>query len=226
MAGKRRKAGGIIGAVAVIVITLLLISGVLVLVLTRGKGQIKGKWVREVEITNSVKAAASEWLSTALMSEEVNIDEYIPDCRIEIVLSINDDGSWGETLDEESYNQCRKSAYDGLAQAFESLASKRLDAAGKDVSDVDALISETINMTLDEYLRNYGPELLPAFETLNKEILSGGKYKVKGDTLYRSNDLITDALDGEATTYLCNSGALVLANSDESPILYTKEEEK
>lgn len=220
---KGRKRRGNIGVVIVFVIMLLLMSGMAFYFLTGSERAMKNnKWGRNIDLTSQVVSKASEWIGVARMGDEVDVSAYVPEIKASVVLSFDSAGNWTETLDEESLNRCNELANAAIKDAFMAVLSKRLEAAGCSEGDIDSLILSALGMSLDDYFKEYGPNLLPTYEELSAEVSKEGHYKLKGGKLYRSFDAYVVAVDGVEEDFVCNSAALAIASEGDEAILYTK----
>lgn len=184
-----------------------------------------GKWTRQVDITEQVKDRMDLWLDTALKGDYA---EYGDDrAVVTVTLYLNADGSWTESFDETSYAQAEEQAINIAAKGLTSFLEKRLESAevtpdsvGK---TVDELIQEAIGMSPEEYLRQYGPKLLPDVTEYKSTYAHSGGYTVKDGILARTGI-------GSETIYEIYSVAdgflLISGKSDAGDGIEVKEPEK
>lgn len=144
-----------------------------------------GSYDDSLNLDEYVNMSAHDWLSDAVLGSEVDTYQYldIPSVSINVVLM--SDNSFVKSIDEESYNICLDAAYDGLAKAFRDLIRKRMFVAELDGNitdeEIDSILMDEIGMPLDQYLREYGPKLLPSLEEIREDYDVSGAF-VKEDT--------------------------------------------
>jgi len=147
-----------------------------------------GKWTRQVDITDFVTDVMDVWLDESLVGDLAEYgDERV---IISVNLVMNSNGSWSESVDEASYAQAQNQAVKIAAAGLTSFLEKRLAAAevtpesvGK---TVDELVEEAIGMSAEQYITEYGPQLLPTIADLNNTYSHSGSYKVEKGILART----------------------------------------
>ena len=134
---------------------------------------VDGTYDASADYSDYVIHQALDWLSDAAMGDDFAIEGYfdIPTVSVNVVLM--SDNSFTSTVDESTYADCKEAAYKGLASAMRDFVRMRYSAAGKgdDLSDeaIDAILVEEIGMSLDSYLREYGPSLMPTIEEVKED---------------------------------------------------------
>lgn len=220
---RRRRKNSTLPIIIFLTIMLVVMAGAFIyLLLFSNTMMIRGEWTRQVDMTGYVRNEIEDYLETANMGDEIELDQYMSDMTIECHMVLDADGNYSEQLDIDSYNACMASARNVLKQAVTALIQKRMEAvkidSGKDIS---ALVSDTAGMDMDSYLMKYGPQLLPAVEDLQSENNRVGSY-----TADRSSITIHDA-EGNSignqsgNLYLVSNGTLVI-NYGDNTYIYLK----
>lgn len=207
-------------------ITLVPLVVVLILIIITGAGlfyykfylagRMKhlGKWNRQADLTNYVTESVGKWLGDAQMAGTVNYgDDKV---TIKVTLSVDAGGKFAETISEQDYEIARIQAKKIAAAGLESFLNNRLEFANAGSENtgksVDDLALEALGMTLQEYVDEYAPELIPSREVLQKTILINGTYSI-------NNDIITIVTPGKTTAsdYVAGDGYFILSNETEDP---------
>lgn len=147
-----------------------------------------GKWTRQVDITEFVTDVMDVWLDKAIVGDLAEYgDERVYIC---INLTMNSNGSWSESVDTASYERAKLQAQHVAAVGLTSFLEKRLESAEVTPESVDKtveeLIQEAIGMSAEEYIAQYGPQLLPTMEDLNAVYSHSGSYAVEKGILART----------------------------------------
>lgn len=212
-------------AIIILVLSLLLISGLIYELynsLFSNKLMLKGEWYRNMDMNAYVEDAIEDYLKTAALGEEIEIEQYLDGLQIRTNLIISKDGIMEETIDEESYEICKANAYNALAAAVDELVKKRMDMVNVTTSkDLSTLSMQATGMNTTEYLKEYGPKLLPGLDELKESMEYTRSYE--SDSHIIKID-VTD--DGETTQkeceYLISHGTLVIDYGDESFVYHKK----
>ena len=152
----------------------------------------RGQYTRTVDFTQEAVTAATLWLSDVEGAEIGS--EYImaksEGISANVILEfdgIMGKGSFKEELSREAYDSCVSQAYNMTAVCLRDLIFERLIAVGYSETmsedEVDALIKEALGMTLDNYIRNSGVVLMPAYEEIEADYNRSGDYKIKGSSI-------------------------------------------
>ncbi len=184
-----------------------------------------GKWTRQVDVTDHVKNMMDLWLDSALVGDAAEYgDERVVLC---VTMVMNADGSWSEYFDESSYAQAQIQAQTLAAGGLRSFLYKRLVSAEVDPGSVgktvDELVQEAVGMSAEEYIAQYGPQLIPSVEDLKSAYGHSGNYNVKNGVLARTG------LGTEATyeQYSVQDGFLLIsAKSDKAEDIEIPNNEK
>ena len=185
---KRRKRRSPVGYIIVILIFLTLMSLLIYEHFFPLKKLPVGTWVHEENLTQTADDAMHEWLHPA-EPEGVEMNGYPasePIC-VNIVLTVNSDGTYEQHVDEESYVNAGETAYKNFSLALESLINARFGVIGMtgesgiSSDEISTLMGEAVGMGTDEYLRKAVPDILPTYEEYSAEHASHGTCAVEGD---------------------------------------------
>lgn len=138
-----------------------------------------GSWRGAVDISDEVSGKAEDWFLTAAKGNKVKVSEHIGDINVDTHLNFNTDGSWNSSVDRASYDECEDRAYEAMAGALNEFVGIRLKAAQKpelSSEEIDRLISDTIGMSGKAYLKEYGPAIMPSYESLTAAYERDGTY--------------------------------------------------
>ncbi len=185
---KRRSAAPLVVFLLVVLVTVIG-GGVFYLVMQKPERKLPGVWRAEIDLTDRVLAEAESWLSSAEGGDQVSVRERLGEIRVGVILTVSADGSWSQIVDADSYAAAAESAYSALSDGLRELLLLRIAAAGREAGsteEAERLIADTIGMSTEEYLRLYGPELLPSEEELRTMYDGSGSYQAKGNQLGRS----------------------------------------
>ncbi len=152
-----------------------------------------GRWKGSVEVTGEVSDKASDWFLAAAMGNKANVSKHLGDVNVDTHLNFNADGTWNSSVDRSSYDECEDRAYEAMAGALNEFVGIRLAAAQKsDMSseDIDRLIVDTIGMSGKDYLKEYGPAIMPSYESLTAAYERDGTYTADKRTV-TINDTVT-----------------------------------
>lgn len=168
---KRRKRHRGVGGILLILflITLSVLLGGLCFLLYRRipvpEKQLSGNWVTSEDHTSDAAQTAQDWLDQAALGNTVHVRDYLPEILISAGLTI-DGSSFSSSLMPETYEQAKKNAEKGLADALIELIRIRMTASesSEEISSdaVRELFANATGMQPEEYLASYGPRLLPS----------------------------------------------------------------
>lgn len=148
-----------------------------------------GTWEREVNITDYVTDVMDVWMDRALVGAVADYgDEQV---IVKVVLTLTDSGTWVESVDESYYNNVTKNQAVSLAsEGLRDFLEKRIQSTGISTAEVgktiDELVDEALGMTVEQYIEQYGPRILPDLNELKAMYNCDGSYNVKKDVLARS----------------------------------------
>ena len=185
---KRKKRRSPVGYITVIVILLTLMSLLIYEHFFPLKKLPVGTWVHEEDITGVADDAMQEWLHPAEPAgvENIGYPASEPVC-VNIVLTVNSDGTYEQYVDEDSYENAVETAYTNFDRALESLINARFeslgmtDENGMSSDEIGALMGEAVGMDIDEYLKKAVPDILPSYEEYSAEHTVSGTCAVEGD---------------------------------------------
>lgn len=198
-----------------------------------GDEDLSGEWTAELDMTEQAAVAALSWLQDieAVSVTMEDMETYMQNLTIQVNLTLEktarSEGTFHCSVSKESYDACKKAAYEALAFAFQELLAERLHMAGyidnPDSEDIEALVTETFGMSTVSYLMSYGPALLPSLEELQTEYDGSGIYDIAEGILTRQFDAGQTA-DTKSEYYFSNDYNLILSE-ETSLILYEKQVE-
>lgn len=183
---RRRRIKRICVTIILIVLALVILVSVLRIKTLR---MFRGDYVRRIDLTDQIAANAAVWLKDV---EGADIDtDWVLDktegIYAKAVLNFDPDGltkgSYTETLTEDSYKECDDEAYRVTGECLRELIITRLTAIGyadsMSTEEADALITEALGMPLDQYIREAGVEIMPAYNDLAEGINRSGDYRIR-----------------------------------------------
>lgn len=150
---------------------------------------LSGEWTRSVDVSDRIVANAENWLEDVegVTVTVEDLKETFGSLTIEVVERyVSDDAGYmvcQREVSKESYDACSLKAYEGMKKAFEGIIYTRLLAAGISTDeiemDIQELYEEVIGMSMEEYLYQYGPVLVPSYEELSKEFTGAERKQVE-----------------------------------------------
>lgn len=163
-----------------------------------GDRDLSGEWTGELDMTQQAAVTALDWLRDieAVSISLEDMESYMQDLTIQVNLTMEQtdrfEGTFCCSVLPESYDACRRAAYEAFAEAFQALLTERLRMAGytgsMEKEDIEALVVETFGMSTVSYLMSCGPALLPSLEELQAEYDSSGTYQTAEGILIRQFD--------------------------------------
>lgn len=211
---KKRRRGGFLTLFLIVLLMVVIAGGALFWWIGRPERKLPGHWQRNVDFTASGRMYAREWLMAAEGGADYDPAAYIPELSVTVELVLGEDGTWSGRVDEDSYNEAVQKAYRGLEDSFEDLLITRVQASGREMESREEAaqsIAETIGMSCAEYLRTYGPKLLPDLEELQAQYNGSGSWSAEKGVLLR---------DGSGEAYLINTDLLVLSGTEGTEVYY------
>ncbi|MDE7353655.1 MAG: hypothetical protein K2O06_11495 [Acetatifactor sp.] len=201
---------------------------------------LSGEWTAELDMTQQASVTALAWLqdieAVSISLEEM--ESYMQGLTIQVNLTMEQTHRFGGTFScsvlPESYDACRKAAYEAFAAAFQALLTERLRMAGYTGSTereaIEALTAETFGMSTVSYLMSCGPALLPPLEELQAGYDGSGTYEAGEGILTRQFDAGAPVAI-RAERYIRKESVLILSEEtdsaadgdffDRNPIIYT-----
>lgn len=147
-----------------------------------------GKWNRNIDMTGYVQAQMNDWFGEAALGKEIDFGET--KVYITVNLELGNDGKFTESIDEASVAAAQEIATQIAAVGLSDFLEKRLEAAGTSSSGVgktpDELVEEALGMNSVDYLKQFGPSLLPTADELKAIYNVSGTYEVKEGCIKRA----------------------------------------
>lgn len=186
---------------------LIALAGIMIIYYNDPRHKLVGEWVGKVDVSDEVTKKASDWFLAAAMGNSVDLTEAMNGASVDTHLVFAADGTWTTTVDKESYDACLDMCYEGMAQALRDFVKVRFGAASKpDMSDeqIDSLFSDTIGMSVKDYLKEFGPQIMPTYESMKAAYEREGVYTADKKAVTINNEITADyvvngrllALDG------------------------------
>ena len=188
-----------------VILALAVIAGLLAMKLSRHEDPgLAGDWKMRAELTDMARTRADTWLQRAAMGEQVPAAEYLPALSVTVRLTLSPDGSWSREIRDGEYESARSAAERGLAKALRELLCLRIADAGRPsetAAEAERRVQRVLGMSTEDYMREYGPALLPSLSQMHTVYDGSGTYRADGETIF---------FDGEAVRYLEDGEYLVL----------------
>ena len=190
-----------------------------------GEEKLSGEWTADLDMSEQAAVTAFIWLQDieAVSVSLEDVESRMQGLTIRVNLTLEQisrtEGTFQCSISPESYDACRKAAYEAFAAAFQDLLIERLhmaDYAGStDRDSIEALVTETFGMSTVEYLMSCGPALLPSLEELQDEYDGSGTYEVSEGILTRQ--FTSGPSDNVKTErYIRKDSDLILLEEDNS----------
>ena len=174
---------------------------------------IPGEYSTAADISAEAASKGQDWLNAAYMGEEADMASVLGELELSLKLNMGSDGSYSITLDEESIKKAEERAQAALADAFCDLAVLRLKAAGEGDYDRESARTRTedkLGMSLTEYMKDYGPDMVRDAAELKAEYERSGSWEVKEGVLYMDGQPLSSFAASEAIfVYDPGNGAAV-----------------
>lgn len=188
-----------------VILALAVIAGLLALKLSRREDtRLTGVWQMRAELTDTARTRADTWLQRAALGEQVPAAQYLPTLSVTVRLTLSPDGSWSREIRDGDYESARTAAERGLAKALRELLRLRIADSGRPpetAAEAEERIRRVLGMSTEDYMREYGPALLPPLSQMRAVYDGSGTYLADGETI---------SFDGEAVRYLMDGQFLVL----------------
>ena len=199
--------------IIIILLLLLTVTGGLLFVLfiTGPKRLIIGRFSRDIDISDGISDVSSDWLMSAAMGKRVELSGI----KIALFITFDGNGNYNITVHEASYEDARQDAYTAFSDATRDLIISRFEASGiSDTSEdaVDEKVNEVLGMSLQKYLEDYGPKIMPELSALKETYETSGTYRIE------KNMIIFD--DGKASYFLVNNELLTITDGENSEETY------
>lgn len=204
-----------------LVVILTLVSTGIAAYCLQNSRQLPGVYTTKIDMTEQVIERINRYLDDASLGNETDARDYVEKVEYKLTLTLGADHSYREELKEEDYEKALSDAEGALKKALKSLAAERLQMVSLEApDDVEALLQDAVGMNFDDYLKQYGPELLPDREELSAE------YSARGSYMADREKMTVTWEDGRVTEYgyLVSDRMLVLL-SDTEEYVYTREAE-
>lgn len=222
MSRRKRRYNKVIFAVMILIVIITLIGGGVLFFLYMGKARLAGEWRRKIDITDTVVREIEEYISNTVSEDETDVHEYVDVIEVDSILNITADGSYDESIDEVSYYDAAAKANDALKQVVKDILKERMDRAyiETDLSE-EELVKEAIGMELEDYLEQYGPDIVPALDEMRSQYEIHTSYSV-------TRDMITLGTEGDSQTcaYAVTGGMLAVDYKDNAVIYRSDKKQK
>ena len=156
---------------------------------------LSGEWTANLDMSENAAVTAFNWLedieAVSVSLEDIKNDMQMLTVQVNLSFEQADSaaGTFRCYVSPESYDACKRAAYEICAGECRELWAQRLQMAGytdsTDEEAVEALVMETFGMDTVSYLMSYAPALLPSLEDLQSEYDGSGTYEVSDDILTR-----------------------------------------
>ncbi len=129
-----------------------------------------GTWSRTEDMTAVTDDAMYSWLSTGEHGIEDPYSDSYESVTLKLVLTVDQDGNYEQTVDKDSYDLAVQTAYNNMNKALMELISARFvsvgmaDETGLSEEETEALIREAVGMSSEEYLKTVVPDIMPSYE--------------------------------------------------------------
>lgn len=196
----RRKSVRTLGIIGVCIAA----AAILLRIYRHDDSSLTGQWRMKADLTETARSRADTWLRRAALGDQISAADYIPRLALNVRLTLTEDGRWTREIEEDGYEEARAEAEQGLAKALTALLRLRIADAGRPpetAAEAEARIENAIGMSAEDYMRDYGPALLPTPDELHAFYDGGGSYQTEGQYL---------RLEGEEIRFLADDGLLVL----------------
>ena len=196
-----------------VILALAVIAGLLALKLSRREDpRLTGVWQMRAELTDTARSRADTWLQRAALGEQVPAAEYLPTLSVTVRLTLSADGSWSREIRDGEYESARTAAERGLAKALRELLCLRIADAGRPpetAAEAEARIQRVLGMSTEDYMREYGPALLPPLSQMHAVYDGSGMYHADGETISFDSESVRYLMDGQFLVLLRPEGAEV-----------------
>jgi len=214
---KRKRRRRISGLPAIIILFILLVAGAVTwafFYFNGNKMNLPGEWYREIDLTEVARENAKQYIETAEFGNDIDIDMYFENLVVESKLEVTKEGRFVEKVDEAQYYSIEELAREGLKKAVCDLISMRIKNNYIETNMTpEELVKETFGMDLSEYLRKYGPELIPSYSTINEQYGS--------DTVYTADrDSIVLGEEGTAKNSYAVTHGMIVIDYKEGAVVY------
>lgn len=219
--GKKKKKKKNTPLIVVLILMIITLLGVVAyLLLFAGNSKIAGSYTQKIDMSTEVIAIMEEYLDDAALGDDIDLTPYIDNIPITITVTFSETGSYEVTVSEEDYKMAQNKAKEALSSAMSELIYKRLDAAEvRTNKDVDTLVSEASGLNMSDYLKQYGPKLLPDITELASRYGDSGSYSIAKGSIV----LTSGAGEVQEYKYIVNDSILVLSD-DSHDYVYTRKE--
>lgn len=216
---RTRKKTSKVGILILSFIILLCVGGFAFYYFLGNSYLIEGKWVGRTDYSNDVINSVKDYLAGIEGIENINIDEQFENISIKTVFLINSSNTYEKVVDEDSYNVALDNAKSGLKTLMQELLTIELDSYEvKTDATIEELIQEMLGMSLDEYLEQHGPQLLPSLSDISEKENSSGTYDYSRDNLK-----LKDSNGNEASVPYLVSDDLLVLSVDGTEYIYQKD---
>ena len=195
----------------IITFLLVIIAGGIffVLLMLRPERKLAGTWTRQQAIEGSSLSAGREWLDSARLGNEVELDG-LDTATLKLTMELYKNDSYKMYMDSAAYEKEKARVYNALAGGLKKLLILRAAELGADVSEeqAEAAILKACGISSYEYVMKYAPALLPDASSMSAIYDKQGNYSARKGIMKR------DSL--EDMSFLVNDEFLILADDNTS----------
>ena len=183
MARKKRRMIGLPVIIALVLIMISMVGIIAYWYINGNKLRLPGEWYRQIDMTNEIKDEISKYLDTATMGEEIDVDKYLDSVVFESHLTVTEEGTITEAIDETTYLEAKKAANAALEAMVTDLIKLRVESNYiESTMTPGELVKDTFDIELSDYLKEYGPKLMPSMDELNAEYGLNASYIADRET--------------------------------------------
>jgi len=212
------KKSSIIPVIILLVLFLMFITGITAFYILYGSqnAKAKGDWITQVSIKDEIVKNANEYLKEAVLGDEIDMSDYFDDANVSVLLSVNKDGTYTKRIDDESVLFIESTVEEAMVSATADLILLRLKSVDpyyeKD-EEPSKLVEQSIGMSLEDYLKAYGPSLVPQIDVLKERFEDEGTCTIENETI-----TFVSSKTGKTCSYnyAVNGSILVLYSSFEN----------
>lgn len=179
---------------------------------------ISGTYLREISLNDVVEDNIEKYLLETSYADDINPGDYLDGLTITSVLTIDNEGNFSEEIDKDTVTICKDNAKKSLEEIVKTVIENRLDMLKIENNEsTEDLINETLSMSLDDYLDEYGPDLIPDDDKLNQNYGRKAKYSINKNILeLKETDKVSDY------EFFKSGNKLVIVYGDEAIVYHEK----
>ena len=228
---KKSKAAGLAIAFLIIVCGLLICTCLLLYTrIPRPRKDLIGTWEFTEDVKENAASAASVWINSAILGDNVNVYDYFDKSNESILIGtkliLYNNGTYELTVDEKLYNKSQNASVTALRRSLCELISLRIKAAGYDEAYteetvVEGLINEAAGISAGDFIQLHGPRMITGFDELKEERETRGHFSLdpSNSTIKWGNDRYDSFVLNGDMLYLNGGGLCDFATSYDSDLI-------